>query len=108
MSSLPLFFRVSRQTREVCCSGSHRALRNVSRHRNLAAGGRMLSYVHGTGAVALKGETIGAALEAAARVHGAATALVSRHQNIRWSYEELNARADALAAGLLAMGLRPR
>ncbi|MGA9796477.1 MAG: AMP-binding protein [Rhizomicrobium sp.] len=68
----------------------------------------MQSYVHGTGDVALIGETIGAALESAAREHGPQPALISRHQNIRWSYDELNMRADELAAGLLALGLAPR
>jgi fatty-acyl-CoA synthase len=68
----------------------------------------MLSHVHGTGEVALKGETIGAAIEHAAREYGARPALISRHQDICWSYEELNAKADALAAGLLALGLEPR
>ena len=68
----------------------------------------MQSHVHGTSDVAMMGETIGAALERAAREHGARTALVSRHQNIRWTYEELNAKADALAAGFLALGLEPR
>jgi fatty-acyl-CoA synthase len=67
----------------------------------------MQSYVHGTGDVALKGETIGAALEQAAREYGARPALISRHQDIRWSYEELNAKADSLAAGLLGSGLSP-
>jgi fatty-acyl-CoA synthase len=67
-----------------------------------------LSYVHGPGPAPLIGESIGAALENAARVHGARAALVSRHQGIRWTYEELNERADALATGLLALGLEPR
>ncbi len=33
--------------------------------------------------------------------------LVVRSQNVRWSYAELGARADAFAAGLLALGLQP-
>jgi len=65
------------------------------------------SYVHGVSATPLKGETIGAALENAARAHGGRMALVSRHQNIRWTYEELDARAGALATGLLSLGLKP-
>jgi len=65
------------------------------------------SYVHGVNATPLLGATIGQALENAARLHGARTALVSRHQTIRWSYEELNARADDFATGLLALGLEP-
>lgn len=35
------------------------------------------------------------------------TALVVHHQDIRWSYNELAARVDAFAAGLLSYGLRP-
>ena len=65
------------------------------------------SYVHGVGSTPLKGETIGSALEAAAREHGGRVALISRHQDISWTYEELNARAGRLAAGLLALGLEP-
>ncbi len=65
------------------------------------------SYVHGVGDVPLRGETVGAALAHAAAQHGARPALIVRHQDIRWSYEELNARADALAEGFLALGLEP-
>ena len=52
-------------------------------------------------------QTIGAALEDAARRYGGRPALVSCPQNVRWSWKELNARSDALAAGLgrLATGL---
>ncbi len=51
--------------------------------------------------------TIGAALDESARLHGPRPALISRHQNLRWTYAELNAKADALAAGFLARGLAP-
>jgi len=64
------------------------------------------SYVSGASTKPLLGDTIGGALEKTARAHGARVALVSRHQNIRWTYEELNARADALASGILALGLK--
>jgi fatty-acyl-CoA synthase len=66
-----------------------------------------LSYVHGASTTPLQSATIGQALESAARLHGGRTALVSRHQQIRWSYEELNARADDFATGLLALGIEP-
>jgi fatty-acyl-CoA synthase len=66
-----------------------------------------LSYVSGTSTVLLVGETIGAALERAATLYRDRPALVSRHQNIRWSYAELNERAERLATGLLALGLEP-
>jgi fatty-acyl-CoA synthase len=65
------------------------------------------SHVHGAGGAPLSNATIGAALEAAARAHGPRMALVSRHQDIRWTYDALNAKADALAAGFLALGLAP-
>ena len=63
------------------------------------------SHVRGAGGTPLSETTIGAALETAAREHGSRPALISRHQDIRWSYDELNARVDALAAGFLALGL---
>ena len=64
-----------------------------------------LAYVRGEDSPPLLEITIGAALEKAARLYGTRTALVSRQQNLRWSWEELNARADALAAGFLRHGL---
>ncbi len=51
--------------------------------------------------------TIGQALDAAALRWGEAEALVSAHQNIRWSWRALAQQADAFAAGLLALGLEP-
>src|SRR5690349_1286235 len=65
------------------------------------------SFVHGVGPVALKYQTIGAALDEAAATWGGREALVVRHQNVRWSYAELKERAEALAAGLLSLGLEP-
>ena len=68
---------------------------------------RTSSYVHGTGGKPLMSDTIGGALANAARLHGGNLALVSRHQAVRWNYEELNARADLLAAAFLDLGLEP-
>jgi fatty-acyl-CoA synthase len=65
------------------------------------------SYVHGTGAVPLIGETIGAHFDKVVARWGDCDALIVRHQNIRWTYATLKERADALAAGLLALGLAP-
>src|SRR5262249_51498317 len=65
------------------------------------------SHVRGAEFPPLMEQTIGAALDNAARSYGGRLALVSRHQQIRWSYAELNERADALAAGLLGLGLAP-
>ena len=64
------------------------------------------SYVRGENSPPLLEMTIGAALEEAVRRYGSRPALISRYQNVRWSWEELNARACALAAGFLEYGLK--
>ncbi len=63
------------------------------------------SYVHGRGDKPLLGETIGENLERTVAEHGGREALVVRHQDVRWTYDELNERVDGLARGLLAAGL---
>ena len=63
------------------------------------------SYANGRADNPLLGETIGENLERAVADHGGREALVVRHQDVRWTYEELNERVDALARGLLAAGL---
>jgi fatty-acyl-CoA synthase len=64
------------------------------------------SRVRGVDWPPLLEHTIGAALEGAARRYGGRPALVCRPRNIRWSWAELNARSDALAAKFLKTGLR--
>ena len=66
-----------------------------------------LSWVKGAAAPPLLETTIGQALDAAAAKWGEAEALVSAHQGLRWSWASLARRADAMAAGLLALGLGP-
>jgi len=65
------------------------------------------SYVHGANAIPLLGDTIGMHFDKAVRRWPNAEALVVRHQNIRWTYSELQREVDAVAAGLLALGLEP-
>ncbi len=65
------------------------------------------SYVHGASDQPLVYQTIGAALDEAAATWPSNEALVSCHQNLRWTYAELKERADAFAAGLMALGLQP-
>jgi fatty-acyl-CoA synthase len=62
------------------------------------------SYVSGTSTIPLLGETIGAAFDRTAERFGHREALVSRHQNVRYTYAELAAAVDKVARGLLAMG----
>jgi len=65
------------------------------------------SYDHGTSATRLIGETIGRALERTVAQHPDREALVVPYQGVRWTWAELGRRVDALAAGLLALGLEP-
>ncbi|MGD0606857.1 MAG: AMP-binding protein [Streptosporangiaceae bacterium] len=65
-----------------------------------------LSYSSGPSATALLGDTIGANFDAAVRAFGDREALVDRPAERRWTYAELAADVDALALGLLEMGIR--
>jgi fatty-acyl-CoA synthase len=66
-----------------------------------------LSWARGAANPPLLEITIGQALDAAVSRWGGREALVSPPQNLRWTWRELAARADALASGLLALGLEP-
>jgi len=66
-----------------------------------------LSYVHGIGEQPLIGETVGAMFARIAHERADAEALVVMHQGIRWSWRMLEAQVEALAAGLLGLGLLP-
>ena len=48
-----------------------------------------LSYVHGLGTLPLISETVGGCLRSAAERFGDREALVSRHQGVRLSYNDL-------------------
>ncbi|MBJ7499363.1 MAG: AMP-binding protein [Sphingopyxis sp.] len=67
----------------------------------------MTSHVKGAIEPPLIEHTIGDALALAADRWGERDALVSVGQGIRWNFAELLERSDALAAGLLALGLNP-
>jgi fatty-acyl-CoA synthase len=66
-----------------------------------------LSESHAVGStdVPLLEETIGRNFERTVQQHGQREALVVRHQNLRYTYEELNTATDELARGLLATGI---
>jgi fatty-acyl-CoA synthase len=64
-----------------------------------------ISYVHGARDVPLLGETLGQNLDRTAARVPDSPALIVPSAGVRWSYAELAARADAFAAGLLALGL---
>lgn len=67
----------------------------------------MLSYVHGASSTPLLGGTIGANFRnTVARVPDR-LALIARQQGLRWTYTEMLAHAENVAANLLAAGLEP-
>ena len=66
-----------------------------------------LSHARGASSPPLQHRTIGQALADTVARHGPREALVVPHQAVRWTWAELAERADAVAAGLLAMGLQP-
>jgi fatty-acyl-CoA synthase len=66
-----------------------------------------LSYVSSTAEAPLLGETIGRALDGAASRWPDRPALIDRAHGFCWSWLELAERAEAFAAGLLALGLQP-
>jgi fatty-acyl-CoA synthase len=65
-----------------------------------------LSYVHGTGTVPLLGETIGALLDRIAAEFGDRVALISHHQNLRYTYAQLLEQVNRAARALLALGVQ--
>ncbi|MCH8112618.1 MAG: AMP-binding protein, partial [Proteobacteria bacterium] len=65
------------------------------------------SYVHGACAVPLIGDTIGVHFDKVVARWPDRDALIVRQQNVRWTYGELKQQVDALAVGLLDLGLEP-
>ena len=65
------------------------------------------SYAFGASATPLLNQTIGETLEIAARRWPDQDAVVVRDQNARLSFAELLREADRLAAGFIALGLKP-
>ena len=65
----------------------------------------MLSYSSGPSTSPLLGDTIGQNFDATVRAFGKRDALVDRPAGRRWSYAELAADVDALALGLLRLGI---
>jgi fatty-acyl-CoA synthase len=64
-----------------------------------------LSYSSSESATPLLGDTIGGNFDATVRAFGDREALVDRSAGRRWTYAELAADVDALALGLLEMGI---
>lgn len=65
------------------------------------------AYVHGASDSPLQGETIGVNFDAAALRWRDREALVVLHQDVRWTYRELQEHINTFAAGLISLGLAP-
>jgi fatty-acyl-CoA synthase len=63
------------------------------------------SYVNGLSETPLLGETIGQCLDRITSAFGDTDALVSCHQNRRWTYSELHHDVEIIARGLMALGI---
>jgi fatty-acyl-CoA synthase len=68
---------------------------------------KALSYSHGVATTPLIGETIGAHFDRTVERWGDRPGLISRQQEVNWTWRELGEKVDAFAAGLVAMGLKP-
>ncbi len=64
------------------------------------------SYVHGTSAQVLSGDTIGRCLRRTIERFGPHEALVVRQQGVRWTYAELGRRVEQLTCSLRRLGLQ--
>ena len=65
------------------------------------------SYFHRTSAIPLLNDTLGGALDKAAERWPDQEAVVVRDQGARLTFAKLRSEADRLAAGLIALGLKP-
>ena len=65
----------------------------------------MQSYVHGASDVPLLGTTIGQQFDKTVEQYGERDALVVCHQHVRWTYSQLKEKVDAVALGLISLGL---
>ncbi len=64
------------------------------------------SYYCGASQSQIIYETIGNYFDRTCESNPEIDALVVRHQNVRWSYQQLQERVNSLAAGLLALGIQ--
>jgi len=65
------------------------------------------SYYCGASTTQIIYETIGGYFDRVANEHPDNPALRLRHQNVDWTYSELQQRVDQLAAGLISLGVEP-
>jgi fatty-acyl-CoA synthase len=64
-----------------------------------------LSYTYGASQAPLLGETIGACLDRIASTYGSGDALISSHQEIRYTWRDLHREVEHVARGILSLGI---
>lgn len=67
----------------------------------------LLSYTHGATDKPLLGQTLGQNFDQACEQFGTQLALVSRHQDLRFTYTELKDQVDRVACSLMRLGFAP-
>ncbi|MHB8060142.1 MAG: AMP-binding protein, partial [Gaiellaceae bacterium] len=67
---------------------------------------KALAYSQGLSDVSLRAETIGQMWAEIVAAHGDSDALVSRHQNVRWTYAEMDEQVERCARALIAEGVQ--
>ena len=63
------------------------------------------SYIHGASQIPLVGDTIGAYFDRTVAEHANNEAVVSLHQGVRYTYEQLHAEVERAARGLMGLGV---
>jgi non-ribosomal peptide synthetase component F len=91
-----LFCRFTAQRQRVCSPQAYYSLRSYTQ----------LSYDHGISSQKLIGDTIGRYLDQQVEKNPDGLALIVRHQNIRWTYQQLQFRINLIANKLLSLGIR--
>jgi fatty-acyl-CoA synthase len=64
------------------------------------------SYIHGPSETPLLGETIGQCLDRIVAQFPESDALVSRHQEIRYTWRELHRQVETVARGIMSLGVQ--
>jgi fatty-acyl-CoA synthase len=77
-----------------------------AQHSLSEKGVQQRSYTSGTSTIPLLGLTIGDQFDQTTSLYPNNLALISRHQHIRWTYQQLQAHINQCAKGLLHMGVQ--
>uniref|UniRef100_A0A6M2DGK1 Medium-chain acyl-CoA ligase ACSF2, mitochondrial n=1 Tax=Xenopsylla cheopis TaxID=163159 RepID=A0A6M2DGK1_XENCH len=80
---------------------------NILRCYSIQSSSTGLSYIHNVGSEPLFSKTLGQCVDEAAEKYGDREALVSLHEGLRFTFNDIREQSDQIAAGFHAIGLRP-